>query len=117
MRALTGVIEVYNNSGERNGQLDSSIFDDRAHELPNIYSVSFTPSFIATFTEVYHVLDMPIRVISTTPSSTHPSRPRLNFAGQVVHSLSTVIGWVEMTPDDQIRWHFVSVRSYALKAR
>jgi hypothetical protein len=58
------------------------------------------------FSEVFRSLDIEIRVLETNHDENHPSRPRIHFAG-TMGDQSTMNGWVQMTPDDQIRWHFV----------
>lgn len=48
-----------------------------------------------------------MRVLSTEPDPDHPTRPKINFAGSIDNH-ATMVGWLKVTPDNQIRWHFVS---------
>ncbi|KAI0043955.1 hypothetical protein FA95DRAFT_331717 [Auriscalpium vulgare] len=59
------------------------------------------------FREVYRVIPVNFRVVSTDPDSTGRNRGRINFVGEVRDDL-TMIGHIELTPDDQVRWHWVS---------
>ncbi|GBE82987.1 hypothetical protein SCP_0500300 [Sparassis crispa] len=69
--------------------LQSAIFDD--------------PSFV----EVFRTINVELRVISTQRQSDHPSRPMIKFAGEI-DDMAIMVGWVKVTSDDQIRWHFNS---------
>jgi len=40
----------------------------------------------------------------------HPTRPKINYAGEFDGNFA-IVGSVELTPDNQIRWHFVSFAS------
>ncbi|KAI0260673.1 hypothetical protein BC834DRAFT_831460 [Gloeopeniophorella convolvens] len=59
------------------------------------------------FREVFRVLPMHFRIIGTDPDPERPHRPRLVFTGGVRDG-QTLIGRVEMTPDDHVRWKWVS---------
>jgi hypothetical protein len=58
------------------------------------------------FSEVFRSLDFEIRVLDSNEDELHPSRPRIYFAGTMGNQ-TTMNGYVQMTPDNQIRWHFV----------
>jgi hypothetical protein len=58
---------------------------------------------------VFRSLDVTMVVTKTIPDSNHPKRPIICFVGEVAHSTSAMSGQVRMTPDGQVRWHFVSV--------
>lgn len=47
------------------------------------------------------------RVIDVEPDPTHPTRPKINFAGELDGNFS-VIGSVQLTSDEQVRWYFKS---------
>ena len=51
-----------------------------------------------------------MRVLSTEDEPDHPGRPRINFGGSIdgTGSTATIVGYVKVTPDEQIRWHFTS---------
>ena len=39
----------------------------------------------------------------------HPTTPKLTFFGAMqAPETSTMMGWVKMTVDNQVHWHFVS---------
>ncbi|KZT09196.1 uncharacterized protein LAESUDRAFT_722920 [Laetiporus sulphureus 93-53] len=59
------------------------------------------------FQEIFRTIDVDMRVISFETDALHWKRPKINFAG-AIEGGATMIGWVRVTPDDQIRWHFVS---------
>ncbi|KDQ50483.1 hypothetical protein JAAARDRAFT_141889 [Jaapia argillacea MUCL 33604] len=70
--------------------LDTSIFSD--------------PDFV----EVFRSLTVDLVITSISPSS-HPDRPTLHFSGTIMGTGDHVmVGSVQVTPDDCIRWHFVS---------
>ena len=48
-----------------------------------------------------------MRVTGNDESETNPKFPKIHFVGEMGDS-STMNGTVELTEDDQIRWHFVS---------
>lgn len=81
---------VYNNMNESEDMaLNTSVFDD-----PN-------------FVEVFRSIDVKLRVLSTEADPDHPTRPRIKFGGSIDQE-ATMVGWVRVTPDNQIRWHFKS---------
>jgi hypothetical protein len=51
--------------------------------------------------------DVQFYVTSTEHDPAHPTHPKINFAGEL-NERYTMRGYVNLTPDDQIRWHFVS---------
>ncbi|KAF5377965.1 hypothetical protein D9615_006704 [Tricholomella constricta] len=75
---------------DANGNLDISIF-----EAPD-------------FGEVFRSLDVNLRVVRTTPDANHPNRPIIHFFGEMPSTTSTMTGFVKMTPDKQVQWHFIS---------
>ena len=46
------------------------------------------------------------RVIDVEPDPIHPTRPKINFAGELDGNFS-LVGSVQLTPDEQVWWHFV----------
>jgi len=50
--------------------------------------------------------DIQFHVTSTEYDPAHPTRPKINFSGELNDYIMK--GYVNLTPDDQIRWHFVS---------
>lgn len=59
------------------------------------------------FTEVFRTLHIKIKLVSAERDPDHPTRPKLLWKGAIsgTHVMS---GWVRVTPDNHIRWHFVS---------
>ena len=60
-----------------------------------------------------------LRVIGPGEDLEHPTRPRLHFAGEVRDG-QTMSGFVEMTPEDHLRWKWVRLRSimvYAIRIK
>jgi hypothetical protein len=49
-------------------------------------------------------------VINVEQDPDHPTRPKINYVGEMDGNFSFV-GYVKLTPDNQIRWHFVSFAS------
>jgi hypothetical protein len=77
------------------GPLDTSMFEDY-------------------FREVFSSLDVELYVTQTCADPDHPTRPRIYFFGEMADpSTSTLNGWVQMTPDDHVQWHFVSSALFA----
>ncbi|RDB14851.1 hypothetical protein Hypma_016407 [Hypsizygus marmoreus] len=60
------------------------------------------------FGEVFRSLNVNLRVVKTVSDPKYPKRPVIYFAGEMPESTSTMTGHVRMTPDNQVRWHFVS---------
>jgi len=59
------------------------------------------------FTETFRVIPVHLRVIGTEPDPNQPTTPpRLHFVGEVRDG-QTMVGLVEMTPDDHLRWKWV----------
>ncbi|EMD40152.1 hypothetical protein CERSUDRAFT_122222 [Gelatoporia subvermispora B] len=82
----------YNNfhlSNTDTDELDVSIFDR------------------ADFMEVFSSLNVEMRVVRTEPDPEHLTRPRILFTGDI-NGQPTIEGWVAITPDEHIRWHFTS---------
>ncbi|CCL99733.1 uncharacterized protein FIBRA_01755 [Fibroporia radiculosa] len=71
------------------GPMHTAIFDD--------------PDFV----EIFRCMDVELRVISTEADPNHPTRPKINFVG-TANTNATMVGYVKITPDNQIRWHFKS---------
>ena len=59
------------------------------------------------FVEVFRTINIEIRVISTECDPAHPDRPKINWFGSV-GPFATMVGSTHVTPDNHIRWHFVS---------
>ncbi|KAJ8483358.1 hypothetical protein ONZ51_g4756 [Trametes cubensis] len=81
---------IYNNFNSSDTEpLHTEIFDD--------------PDFIEVFRSIY----VDLRVMGTEEDPDHPGRPRINFGGSL-DGHAIFVGYVKVTPDDQIRWHFTS---------
>jgi len=59
------------------------------------------------FVEIFRSIEVKLRVLSTEYDPAHPKRPKINFAGSIENH-ATMVGWIKLTPDDEIRWHFKS---------
>lgn len=57
--------------------------------------------------ETFSAVDIFFRVINVEEDPDHPTRPRINYIGEMDGNF-TIVGYVKLTPDDQIRWHFVA---------
>lgn len=60
--------------------------------------------------ETFSAVDIFFRVINVEQDPDHPTRPKINYVGEMDGNFS-IVGYVKLTPDDQIRWHFVSFTS------
>ncbi|KAJ4477280.1 hypothetical protein J3R30DRAFT_3657755 [Lentinula aciculospora] len=62
------------------------------------------------FVEMFRSMKVNLQVTNVKEDPNHPGRPRIYFLGAIVEpsGTSTINGYVCMTDDDQIRWHFVS---------
>ncbi|KAG6329029.1 hypothetical protein ID866_10061 [Astraeus odoratus] len=67
--------------------LDTSIFE--GDEVQEMHS---SVTFYFRVTDIEHDPD-------------HPTRPKISYAGELDGHFS-VLGWVRLTPDDQVWWHF-----------
>src|SRR6266702_1122398 len=61
------------------------------------------------FRDAFRVLPVYFRIIGSEEDPEHPTRPRLVFAGEVRDGES-MIGRIEMTPDEHLRWKWVRLR-------
>ena len=52
------------------------------------------------------MLPVHLRIIGTVQDPEHPTRPRLLFAGEVRDG-QTMVGHVEMLPEEHLRWKWV----------
>ncbi|TBU59055.1 hypothetical protein BD310DRAFT_850189 [Dichomitus squalens] len=59
------------------------------------------------FIEVFRSICVDLRVLGTEEDPEHPGRPRINFGGSI-EGTAVIVGYVKVTPDDQIQWHFTS---------
>ncbi|KAG1728528.1 uncharacterized protein EDB91DRAFT_1060500 [Suillus paluster] len=57
--------------------------------------------------ETFSAVDIFFRVINVEQDPDHPTRPKINYVGEMDGNF-TIVGYVKLTPDDQIRWHFVA---------
>ncbi|KAI0667709.1 hypothetical protein C8Q78DRAFT_1052179 [Trametes maxima] len=81
---------IYNNFNASDDEpLHAEIFDD--------------PDFVEVFRSIF----LELRIIGTEDDPDHPGRPRINFGGSL-DGHAIFVGWVKLTPDNQIRWHFTS---------
>ena len=86
------MITAFNDSGttgEDDEPLDTSIFKCR------------------DFAEAYRDLEVRIHLQSTEQDPNYPSRPRLNFKGEIM-GVNSIMGQVLMTEEGEICWQFVS---------
>ena len=59
---------------------------------------------------MFRSLNVKLCVAGTEEDPLHPTRPVIHFFGEMHDpSTSTMTGWVKMTTDRQVRWHFVGV--------
>ncbi|KAL0961503.1 hypothetical protein HGRIS_006444 [Hohenbuehelia grisea] len=73
--------------------------------LPEDLSIFENPDFH----EVFRTLQFQVHVTHTVQDDLHPTRPVIHFAGTLgIPSTATMTGYVRMTPEDEVRWHFVS---------
>ena len=59
------------------------------------------------FVEVYRCFFVELRVLGFEEDPEHPGFPRIRFGGSI-EGHAIMVGDLRLTPDDQIRWHFVS---------
>ncbi|KAG1818719.1 uncharacterized protein BJ212DRAFT_1446459 [Suillus subaureus] len=57
--------------------------------------------------ETFSAIDIFFRVINVEEDPDHPARPIINYVGEMDGNFS-IVGYVKLTPDNQIRWHFVA---------
>ncbi|OJA07874.1 hypothetical protein AZE42_07667 [Rhizopogon vesiculosus] len=57
--------------------------------------------------ETFSSINLFIRVINVEQDPDHPTRPKINYVGEMDGNFS-IVGYVKLTPDNQIRWHFVA---------
>ncbi|KAK7681650.1 hypothetical protein QCA50_015384 [Cerrena zonata] len=69
--------------------LDTTLFED--------------PDFI----EIYRKITIKFHLVRSEPDPEHPTRPKLFIEGGL-GGTPQMNGWIAMTPDDQVRWHFES---------
>ncbi|KIK78769.1 hypothetical protein PAXRUDRAFT_16695 [Paxillus rubicundulus Ve08.2h10] len=55
--------------------------------------------------ETYSSIDLYFRVIDVEPDPLHQTRPKINFIGELDGNF-TLMGFVKLTADDQVWWHF-----------
>ncbi|KAF5387357.1 hypothetical protein D9757_005749 [Collybiopsis confluens] len=61
------------------------------------------------FREMFRSMQVTLKVTKAKEDPKHPGRPRIYFVGVVAEPSTSIIhGYVEMTDDNHIRWHFVS---------
>ncbi|THH32406.1 hypothetical protein EUX98_g1752 [Antrodiella citrinella] len=60
-----------------------------------------------SFSEVFRTMHVKVKLTSTEHDPEHPTRPKIYWQGNIggSHMMS---GWVKVTPDNCIRWHFES---------
>lgn len=59
------------------------------------------------FVEIYRTMQVDVKVTQIEHDPDNATRPRIMFKGSV-GGVHTMVGTVQMTPDDQIKWRFVS---------
>ncbi|KAG2046576.1 hypothetical protein BDR06DRAFT_964924 [Suillus hirtellus] len=57
--------------------------------------------------ETFSAVDIFFRVINVERDPDHPTRPKINYVGEMDGNFS-IVGYVKLTPDHQVRWHFVA---------
>ncbi|KAH7924517.1 hypothetical protein BV22DRAFT_1035027 [Leucogyrophana mollusca] len=57
--------------------------------------------------ETYASVDIFFRVIDVEHDPDHPTRPKINYIGELDGNFS-IVGHVRLTPDNQVCWHFVA---------
>ncbi|KAI0079484.1 hypothetical protein K474DRAFT_1659074 [Panus rudis PR-1116 ss-1] len=67
--------------------LDTSLFDD------------------PEFEEIFRTIIVNFQLDRSEKDPDHPTRPILHFSGKIQNEYR-MFGWVKVTPDDCIRWHF-----------
>lgn len=70
---------------------------------PLIADIFDDPDFVEVFRSIY----VEISVLGIEEDRDHPGRPRINFGGSIDGN-AVIVGYVKVTPDDQVRWHFTS---------
>ncbi|KIJ64607.1 hypothetical protein HYDPIDRAFT_28541 [Hydnomerulius pinastri MD-312] len=55
--------------------------------------------------EAYSSINIYFRVTDVEPDPDHPTRPKINYIGEMEGSF-TLVGFVKLTADDQVWWHF-----------
>ncbi|KAJ3907882.1 hypothetical protein F5879DRAFT_986063 [Lentinula edodes] len=85
----------------------------RYNNIPNSEPGPFRESLLTGpgFQEMFRSMKVNLQVTNVKEDPNHPGRPRIYFLGAITDpspSTSTINGYVCMTDDDQIRWHFVS---------
>lgn len=66
------------------------------------------------FDEAYHTLTVDMFIKSFEPDPKHPDYPKINFGGQLSNAgASSMTGYVEMTHEEHIRWHFVRLIAFS----
>lgn len=61
--------------------------------------------------EDHHAIRVRFRITGVEPNPAHPYRPKINYIGDALGGDLPITGFVELTPDDQVRWHFVRLDS------
>jgi hypothetical protein len=68
------------------------------------------------FVEVFGGFNLKLSLMRSEADALYPTRPILHFSGQSERTetdgRTTMHGWVRVTPDGHIRWHFVSSSRY-----
>ncbi|KAG6336882.1 hypothetical protein ID866_2208 [Astraeus odoratus] len=72
----------------------------------NQHALEFFISEDDVIDEEYHAVGVRFRITGFEPDPDHPSRPKINYAGDALDDELPVTGFVKLTPDDQIWWHF-----------
>ncbi|KAF8625986.1 hypothetical protein AX17_006710 [Amanita inopinata Kibby_2008] len=80
----------------------------KASILPGTEELDASVFESETFLEVFRTLEVELVVTHTMPDPEHPTKPVIYFAGEMRGTASTMTGRVQMTPDEQVKWSFVS---------
>lgn len=65
------------------------------------------------FIEIYRKITIKFRLVRSEPDPNYPTRPKLFIHGGIGGD-SQMNGWIAMTPDQNVRWHFVSSASQSV---
>ena len=57
--------------------------------------------------EDHHAIRVRFRITSFELNPVHPCRPEINYTGDALNGDLPITGFVRLTPDNQVRWHFV----------
>lgn len=89
---------------------------DRHLQLPEDEPLDHTIFEDGELEETFSAVDIFFRVINVERDPDHPTRPKINYVGEMDGNFS-IVGYVKLTPDHQVRWHFVSTPDKSICSR